>query len=136
MSELIFTVYGRPEPQGSTRAFVIPGTNRASITSDNTKLKPFRSEVARMALASLPCAAPMFGKGVAVQVSVAFHFRKPESAKKRSWPVVKPDIDKLLRAILDSLTGVVFHDDAQVVSLSGFKHYGDVECAMVTVREI
>lgn len=137
---LAFTVYMRAEPQGSTKAFVIPGTTRAIITSANAKMKPFRSEVTRMARAVVAEGAgiePVFGKHVPVSVDMEFCFICPESAKrKRPHPVVKPDIDKLQRAILDALTGVGFLDDSQVVHAVARKVYGAVESATVTVREV
>jgi Holliday junction resolvase RusA-like endonuclease len=40
-------------------------------------------------------------------------------------PAVKPDLDKLVRAVLDALTGVVFRDDCQVAGLSCSKLYAD-----------
>ncbi len=36
----------------------------------------------------------------------------------------RPDLDKLCRACLDSLTGIVWRDDAQVVRLEASKDYG------------
>ncbi len=38
-------------------------------------------------------------------------------------PAKKPDVDKLVRAILDSLTGIVYHDDAQVIQVAAAKRY-------------
>lgn len=135
---LTFTAYIRPEPQGSAKAFVIGG--KARITSDNSKMKPYRSEVTRNAiaeLAGLNVELPWRGKHVPVCLHFAFYFRKPESTpKKRAHPVVKPDLDKLARATMDALTGVVFHDDAQVVELSCAKFYGDVERVEITATEV
>jgi len=37
--------------------------------------------------------------------------------------VTKPDVDKLARAVLDALTGVLFYDDSQVISLTVTKKY-------------
>jgi Holliday junction resolvase RusA-like endonuclease len=36
----------------------------------------------------------------------------------------KPDVDKLMRAVFDALSGVVFEDDAQVVEGSFKKAFG------------
>jgi Holliday junction resolvase RusA-like endonuclease len=140
MKRLAFTIYMKPEPQGSSKAFVIPGTNRASVTSANVKIKPFRSEITRMAmhtLAGMGLAEPMLGKHVAARVLVTFNFLKPDSCpRSRVFPVVKPDIDKLTRAILDGLTGVAFKDDAQVVASSQLKLYANKESVDVVVEEI
>lgn len=113
-----FTVHGKPAPQGSMRAFHRPGMKHAVITSDNKKLKPWRQEISGMAqnqgaVASL---GPMV-------VTLDFYFSRPKSAKKRNGMTVKPDVDKLARAVLDALTGIIFHDDSQVVHLTARKHY-------------
>jgi crossover junction endodeoxyribonuclease RusA len=126
-------VYTKPEPQGSSRAFIRGG--RAVITSANKKLKPFRTEVTSCAIEAMQ-GRTMFSKHEPVKLYITFLFRKPESvSKKRKFPVVKPDLDKLLRATLDALTGVVFHDDAQVVEVTTWKMYGDVEGVNITATE-
>ena len=48
MSVLTFTAYGTPRPQGSAKAFV--RGNRAFITSDNAKLKPYRHTLTQVAM--------------------------------------------------------------------------------------
>jgi crossover junction endodeoxyribonuclease RusA len=62
-----------------------------------------------------------------------FSFVRPMSHTKKSgglvsgapWTMVRnPDLDKLARAVLDALTGVLYGDDAQVVQLVLFKSYG------------
>lgn len=135
---LEFTVYGRPEPQGSARAFVIGG--KARITSANAKMKPFRSSVtqqARYTVAQMGLSEPVFGKHVPVRVVFHFSFRKPESVSmKRTHCVVKPDIDKLCRMAADALTGCVWHDDAQVVEMVAKKHYGPVEGLSISVEAL
>jgi Holliday junction resolvase RusA-like endonuclease len=138
VSVLSFIAYVHPEPQGSSKAFVIAG--KAHITSANMKLKPFRSEVTRCAIIAARdenISLPMALKHIPVRVEVDFYIAKGDSVpKKRLYPSVKPDADKLLRAVLDSLTGVGFHDDGQVVEIVGKKHYGSPERVEVTVSII
>lgn len=125
-----------PQPQGSAKAYVRGG--RAIITSANTKLKPYRSEVAGCALATLEKSGhAAFVKHQPIALELSFFFRKPESVpKSRTHPVVKPDIDKLVRATLDALTGVLFHDDAQVVEVVTRKLYASVEGVRILAREV
>jgi Holliday junction resolvase RusA-like endonuclease len=138
MSILRFTAFVHPEPQGSSKAFIIAG--RAHITSANTKLKPFRSEVTRCAIVAAKeanIAIPMAEKHVPVRVSFDCFFNRSESIpKKRLYPSVKPDIDKICRSVLDSLTGVAFYDDGQVVEIEANKHYGSPERVEVTVTTL
>lgn len=135
--QIKFTVYARPEPQGSARGFVYQGQfdkrPRAIITTSNKKLKPYRQELSHTVMAALQeagIAPPMAGKHVPVSVVLDFYLERPASIpKKRTYIVVKPDIDKLVRSTLDALTGNAFLDDAQVVELSVRKHYGVPERA-------
>lgn len=136
MSELRFTAYGTPQPQGSAKAFV--RGNRAFITSDNTKLKPYRHTLTQVALGALNetgFPAPYCPREMAVEVHITWMLAKPKSTAKRvTQPIRKPDADKLLRAVLDSLTGVAYEDDAQVVRVFARKEYGSPERTVVMVR--
>ena len=61
-------------------------------------------------------------KGVGVIVSVEYAFAPP-ARQVRGCPCVRPDVDKLARALLDALTGVAYEDDGQVVALTVRKVY-------------
>jgi crossover junction endodeoxyribonuclease RusA len=120
-----FFVRGVPAPKGSTRAFVVKG--HAVVTADNTKTRPW--EQAIRAEASIAGCRPLVGP---VKVTAVFflqrpagHYR-PNGFLRSSAPMEhtkKPDTDKLARALLDGLTGVAFHDDAQVVWLTARKEF-------------
>jgi crossover junction endodeoxyribonuclease RusA len=54
---------------------------------------------------------------------------RPKSLPKRVTHMTKkPDIDKLIRAVLDALKGVAWCDDSQVVSVYASKRYGQPGC--------
>ena len=42
-----------------------------------------------------------------------------------AYPTVRPDVTKLVRAVEDALTGIVWRDDSQVVSQHAAKVYGE-----------
>lgn len=79
----------------------------------------------------------MIAKGVPVVVEMTFyrprnagHFgtgRNSDLLKSSApaVPVVRPDIDKLERAVLDALKGVAWHDDGQVAGTSVWKDFGE-----------
>ena len=105
-----FTVYCKPQPQGSAKAFV--RGKHAVVTSDNKKLKPYRNEVTAVVLQACrdeQLITPVADKHIPVTLSLEFFFERPPSIpRKRFDCVVKPDLDKLVRATLDALTGVLF----------------------------
>jgi Holliday junction resolvase RusA-like endonuclease len=52
------------------------------------------------------------------------------------FPAVKPDVDKLSRAVMDALRGVVYADDAQVVAKVVSKHYDERARTIIHVRRV
>jgi crossover junction endodeoxyribonuclease RusA len=121
-----FVCFGKPEPQGSTKAFIPKGWNRAIITSDNRKLKPWRQELTRAAVAvAIQLNGYPVQREVPVCVRIEFYLAKPASTPKRiTRPAKKPDIDKLTRAVFDSLTGTIITDDSQIVEAMVGKWFG------------
>jgi crossover junction endodeoxyribonuclease RusA len=117
-----FIVYGTPVPQGSMRAFLPKGHQRPIITADNPNTKPWRQEIANVALL---CARHRPIKEGPIWLNVDFFFEKPKSLKKTvTRKITKPDLSKLVRALEDALTGIIYKDDAQIVSCMASKHFG------------
>lgn len=118
-------VEGTPAPQGSKRHV---GMGR--MIESCKALKPWREQI--IAETRLNALVPQ-GLDEAVALSLVFLFPRPKAhynskgQLKPSAPehkTTKPDIDKLARAVLDSLTlAGVFRDDALVYSLTLQKRY-------------
>ena len=121
-----FFVKGRPVPQGSLK-FI----NGRPIHARATDLAVWRADIARNA--EVHGYKPVQG---GVKVSCSFVFNKPKSAKERNYPWVKPDLDKLIRAVLDGLTGVAYEDDSQVVLLQANKTYGEREGVWLEIEQL
>lgn len=123
---ITFTVTGHPEPQGSTRAFMPKGARFPVVTSDNPSLKQWRHLVAYTAQQHA-AGGPLHG---GVHVELDFTLQRPKSLSKSvRQHLKKPDIDKLARAILDALTGILFPDDSEVVRLTTMKRYAPADAA-------
>jgi crossover junction endodeoxyribonuclease RusA len=121
-----FFVKGRPVPQGSMK-FIRPGV---MIHSRSQDLALWRADIARN--------AELFGFkpiATAVKVELDFVMLKPKSAK-RAFPSVKPDLDKLIRAVLDGLTGVAYEDDSQVILIQATKTYGNNQGVWIGIEQI
>ena len=123
---LHFVVFGEAQPQGSARGFIPKGWTRPVVTSDNPNLKQWRQLVAEAANHALGALAPaeraLLLEGV--RLSIAFYLPRPKSLPKRATAhTKKPDVDKLVRSVCDSLTAIVFRDDSQVCELVAAKHY-------------
>lgn len=130
--KLEFQVAGPPVPQGSMRAFIPKGWTRAIITSDNPKLKQWRADVNIAAQSAME--GEKAAKGEPVQINVWFYFKRPKEYGHPDYKTQKPDVDKLARAIMDSLKGVAYDDDSQVVKLVAWKLFGIPERAEILAQ--
>jgi len=120
--QLSFFVAGTPVPKGSFRGFNNNG--KVVVTNNNPKTKDWELRIAHEAQANIGDWPPCY-EG-AVQVSAFFGFERPKSVKKTALHTKRPDVDKLLRACLDGITGVLIKDDSQVVDLRNCgKYYVD-----------
>lgn len=121
---MTFTVLGVPVPQGSMRAFMPKRARFPVVTSDNQRTKPWKSSVSA---AAFEAKGGEDASAIAepVEVAIVFYLPRPKSAPKRvTQPQTKPDLDKLVRAILDACTDAgVWVDDAQVVTLLARKTF-------------
>jgi len=133
--KLTFTVYGIPQPQGSAKAFMNKGMKYPSITTTNEKLKPWRQEVAGTALIEMKQQQQQLVDKGPISIEARFIFAKPKSTKKTAlYKVTKPDLDKLIRALCDALSGIVFRDDAQVVRCVISKVFGEPNRMEVSIE--
>lgn len=128
-----FTVHGIPVPQGSMFAFTPRGWSRPIITSANPKLKKWRAVVKAEAVKAIGWEHPA-GRHVPLRVDLNFFLEKAKSNKCLD-AVKKPDLDKLIRGCLDSMTKVIYDDDAQIIELHVAKFYG-VPRVEIRVEEI
>lgn len=112
---LTFTVHGTPRPQQRPRK-----VRGRFVSTTNPKLKLWRDAIeraCRAALANRGDPLPLFGRGVAVSVSMRFTFAAPSSDPARFGTdhTQKPDKDNLEKAVLDVLELCrVFVNDSQV----------------------
>ena len=118
----------RPISKGSMR--ILP--NRKGLAWANsrniTKVEKAVKGAARALLSAIGFQKkdiPAFDISQAVEIHVTFWFKKPKQ-QKTEYPGLlhkAGDIDKLLRALLDSLTGIVYDDDTQVTSVTMHKAF-------------
>ncbi len=128
-----FLVAGSPVAQGNHR---IKGGRFPKIYDAAKGLDAWRALVGMTAQQYAP-ATPIEGP---VRMTMAFSLPVPKSApKRRRLPAIKkPDIDKISRAVIDSLTGVMYRDDSLIVDLRVTKRLaydGPVGCA-ITIEEL
>lgn len=136
---IVISVPGIPAPQGSKVR------NRyGGVRESNPNTMPWRGLVTTKAAETMRGRPPL---ATPVHVNVRFTFPRPKSHYRSgkhalelrhdapTWCDKKPDLDKLQRAIGDSLSGVAIRDDSRIVSWDAVKVYGDSAGCEITVSE-
>ena len=141
-----FFVAGLPATKGSTKSFRSPTTRRIVTKNDNPRTKGWQARIAWAARDAgfRPAEGPMRVDLVfALQRPVAHRGTGRNASRLRAGAprhhVSKPDLDKLIRAVLDGLTRVAWVDDNQVVEISSRKTYADCAAELgvtVTIEAI
>ena len=118
MAEVSLSVTGNPASQGSHAIM-----NGRIVQVNSSKHKAWRKAIVQEAIAILPNDWQPIDEPC--ELIVNFYMPKPASVK-RSLPTVSPDLDKLIRAVGDSLTdsGIVI-DDSRIVRISARKLYAE-----------
>ena len=127
------------EPKGKAR----PRFTRTGHTYTPQKTASYENLAVLYFRHAYPSAVPI-AAGTEVTAYITAYYQPPQKTSKKKLqamavgsvkPTKKPDCDNIAKIILDSLNGIAYHDDAQVVSLHVEKRYavGAVErpCVMV-----
>ncbi len=102
---------------------------RPLVINDNPRGYSWARAVATMARFEMASRPPLEG---AVAVTMLFALPRPKRHHRANGtlkpaapehPATRPDLDKLARSAGDALTGIVYRDDSQVVTLALEKHY-------------
>lgn len=134
-------VVGRPAPQGSKRHV---GGGR--FVEASKYLKPWRTAVSTAARRLTPKG---WHTNMGVSMTVTFILARPKSHFRCNGKLKDTaprlclgrigDLDKLVRAVFDALTGIAYDDDSQVFDLHAERRYAigyEKPGAIITVTSI
>lgn len=126
-------IYGKPIPLNRARA-----CHRGSFIQmydSQTKEKEGYKWQIRAVFNNKPITVP-------VEIVCIFYFGIPKGTSKARTremlantmvPMKRPDLDNLIKFILDCMNGIVYQDDAQVVRIIAEKRYGDKPKTLIQV---
>lgn len=147
-------VWGKAQPAGSKTAMpvrrkdgslVMKGNRVVTNTVDsNRHAKSWMQEV-RKACADA-YTGPLLDEAVEVRLTFVrvrpkCHYRTGRNAHllkedAPAYPISKPDVLKLSRAVEDAMTGIIYTDDCRTVCLEADKVWGPREAVLIRVRRI
>lgn len=131
-----FVIPGRPV--GKERPRVV---RHGSRTITYTPMKSAGYERLVGELARMRCRAPLEGPVkvsivIEVAVPVSWPRAKREERLAARWAEGRPDVDNVVKSILDGMNGVVFRDDSQVVAVSAERIWGRENAVRVDVEAV
>lgn len=118
-----FTVYGTPKGKARprfvrTKAGVRTYTPKQTETYQNSILEAYLDS----------CKGTKLNGPIWARINVYFAIPKSTPKKARSgmeWYDKKPDVDNLVKSVLDALNKHAYDDDKQIVALMVNKRYGE-----------
>lgn len=126
MSTVAFTIPGAPRGKGRPRASRFAGGVRLYT---DAKTASYEGLIAYAAQQALGCREPLDGPltvTVLIRLAPAASGSKAMRAAQLAGgvcPTKKPDLDNVVKAVLDGCNGVAFRDDAQVCWVNAGKIY-------------
>lgn len=126
---IIFRVQGKPKGKDRPRRAKYGGVYTPKPTKDYEKKvkESYIKEVEK---------DNFFTEGVSIKAKIIINYSVEASANKREKqkkldnlikPNKKPDIDNIVKILLDGLNGVAYDDDKQITSLECYKQYTEKE---------
>lgn len=134
-----FCIHGDPQGKGRPRFSTVCGhvhtrTPDETVLYENLVKTEYRQQ-----------AGVRFPDDAMLDVRIFAYYPIPKSVskkkrkamlEKRIRPTKKPDADNVFKIICDSLNGIAYRDDAQVVDSMVRKFYGETPKVVVTIEEI
>lgn len=134
---LTFSVEGEPRPQGSKAVGRAKGGRAYVYEAGADKLKPWRAAMkteAEEVLKLIDWGGPYDGP---VKVTATFNFLEVASDPNREYALKAHDLDKLQRALGDSLEAAgVVTNDSRIVWWDAVKFHNTWEGVSVTVQKL
>lgn len=136
----------RPLPANNTkRAFINPKTKKVVLV-DKVKGRAKYLKAIRFHASMAAAREDWNPDGGAVYAVYRFYFQRPKyhmgtgrnAGKAKSWAPVdhleKPDVINLVKPVEDALTGILWNDDCQAVSVVSEKYWSDQDGVRIIVR--
>lgn len=136
MESITFFVPGKPRGKGRPRF-----SNGRAYTDEQTRAYEYQIAANYRRIAG----KFRFSDDVFLKVRVRQLMPVPKNASKAKrsamlegciYPSAKPDLDNVIKAVLDALNGVAYKDDARVVGIYSQKVYGDNPGVLVEISRM
>lgn len=139
--KLTFTIPGEPTAQGRPRFSTHGGFVKAYDPEKSRNYKAYVKLLASEAMQNIGLTLTELPLGVEIITDVGIPASKSKKFKEQALnglqlPIKKPDVDNVAKIILDSISGIVYKDDKQIVKLTVSKKYSDIPKVEVKIYNV
>ena len=122
------TISEEPTPKGRARTAFINGfvrtyTPKRTLDAQNVitmRLKRHQEDC--------------FPRDIPVKLTATFYRHRARDFKKELLPYRKPDLDNLLKLLIDAMIGVLVVDDSQFTTIVARKRWSENDEGFITIR--
>ena len=138
---LKFTIPGEPTAQGRPRFSTHGGFVKAYDPKKSRNYKAYVKFLASEAMQRIGLTLTELPLEVEIITDVGIPASKSKKFKEQALnglqlPIKKPDVDNVAKIILDSISGIVYKDDKQIVKLTVSKKYSDTPKVEVKIYNV
>lgn len=135
----VVIVYGEPKGKARPRTVTVNGFVQTFTP------KPTREYESEVRKAYRKQNGKKWGKEFPLKLTVDAYCRIPKYYTKinrqmaidgAKRPIKKPDLDNIIKIVLDALNKVAYEDDCQVVEIKSKKYFSEVERLEIKLEEI
>lgn len=147
IDEFEFEILGEPLAWQSVK--VARKNSSGMIFYTPKKIKNKKNYISNVIINAIEDTENIFPTDKLISVEAVFCYRIPDSISKkkhneimekidRGTPIFRgkrPDLqDNLMKGLVDSLTGILWHDDKQVVYINSAKIYSDTDKTLLKIK--
>ena len=139
--KLTFTIPGEPTAQGRPRFSTHGGFVKAYDPEKSRNYKAYVKLLAGEAMQRIGLTLTELPLGVEIIADVGIPASTSKKFKAQALnglqlPIKQPDVDNVAKIILDSISGIVYKDDKQIVKLTVSKKYSDTPKVEVKIYNV
>lgn len=133
-----FDIEANPVPKGRprfrrTKTFITTYTPKKTLDFEDLVRKHSQEAMGNTDLLETPVAVYLYFR---LPIPQSYSKKTVEACLTgRQRHIKRPDLDNLIKSVLDGMNGVVFKDDSQIVCLHSTKVYSHVPGVNIMVRE-
>lgn len=136
MTNMLFSIPLAPVAKGRPRQGRVKGSG-AAIFFTPKRTRDFENALAQHVHLQMRAKGWVpYPKAMPLHAHVRLTFAAKDKKKQGTYKISRPDSDNLIKICFDSLNGIAYPDDAQIVFITALKGYGRTDRIDIELRAL